>query len=534
MAYWARPPESREQGVLFPTRLDEVVPAGHPVRRLDEILARLDWSAWNAEYDLTRGQPPIPPRTLAGVLLYGLMLRLRSSRALEDALRFRLDFRWLAEGRSIDHATLSEFRRRHPEALRNLFVQIGLVARELGFLALERLAFDGTRLRANSRRSGTRTPAELRQWREELAARFADLSARLAQADDGDEKEERLPANDAALPQELANVARRLATIDAALAELQRVEEAGETVPRRLPLTDPQSRITPNKDGGFAPNYTPLATVDAGSGLIVGCDVIAMTNEDRSLLPQLEEVQRDFGLERPVPEVLADGMMGSGANLHALEERNITLYAPSQWADPTTNPARRDDLSRPVPAEQVDALPSRTTKTSSGATTTFAKDAFVHDADRDCYWCPQGETLPLAITSRERSAVGNQERRRYRSAPEACAACPLRTRCLKPNATRREISRFEHDHYQEALAERMATAEAQAKYARRRHVAERPFAHIKQQFGARQFLLRGLDAVRQEWRWLASAFNLSRLMSLLAESSSRAGPRVPLPAVLRS
>ncbi len=53
-------------------------------------------------------------------------------------------------------------------------------------------------------------------------------------------------------------------------------------------------------------------------------------------------------------------------------------------------------------------------------------------------------------------------------------------------------------------------------------MAERPFAVIKQQFGVRQFLLRGLSRVRTEWRWLATAFNLERL-----PARSRAGPSLP-------
>jgi hypothetical protein len=47
---------------------------------------------------------------------------------------------------------------------------------------------------------------------------------------------------------------------------------------------------------------------------------------------------------------------------------------------------------------------------------------------------------------------------------------------------------------------------------------------IKHHYGARRFLLRGLDRVRQEWQWLATAFNLDRLMSLFR---SRAGPPLP-------
>ena len=107
--YWAKAPQVRGQRVLFATRLDEVIGAEHPVRVLDEILSRIDWSPWEAGYDLTRGQPPIHPRVLASVILYGLLTRIRSSRVLEEALGVRLDFRWLAEGRTIDHTTLSEF-----------------------------------------------------------------------------------------------------------------------------------------------------------------------------------------------------------------------------------------------------------------------------------------------------------------------------------------------------------------------------------------------------------------------------------------
>ena len=44
---------------------------------------------------------------------------------------------------------------------------------------------------------------------------------------------------------------------------------------------------------------------------------------------------------------------------------------------------------------------------------------------------------------------------------------------------------------------------------------------IKHHFGARRFLLRGLKQVRVEWQWLATAFNLHRLMRLIR---GRAGP----------
>lgn len=102
--------QGRDQQVLFPERLDEAVGPDHDVRLVDKILHSVDFSVWEAKYDLTKGKPPIHPRVIAGVILYGLLCRISSSRALEEALRVRLDFRWLAEGRRIDHSTICKFR----------------------------------------------------------------------------------------------------------------------------------------------------------------------------------------------------------------------------------------------------------------------------------------------------------------------------------------------------------------------------------------------------------------------------------------
>ena len=382
----------------------------------------------------------------------------------------------MAEGRTIDHTTLSEFRRKPPEALKKLFVQVGLVARELGHVTLEQLAFDGTRQRANSRRSGTRKVADLETARAELEAKFAELQAQADSQDASDDQPELLlggsvNANPDAktIAKQLAQMTRQMADLDAALAEVKRVMEAGETVPKYIPLTDPESRVTPNKDGGFAPNYTPLATVDVASGMIVACDVIAMTNEEHDLVAQVEAVQRDFGLAQPVSEVLADTMLLTGANLKALTDRGVTLFAPSKDADPTTNPARRADLSQPVPADQIDQLPTQTTKHKDGTQTThFTKDAFVYDPENNVYRCPHGQSLKHHTTSQDQRATGPITRTRYAAEPSVCAGCPLRAKCISPSAKRREISRFEHDHLLEAHAQRMATPEAKKKWLLRR------------------------------------------------------------------
>lgn len=528
MADFAYSGTCRDQLVLFAEKLDQIIAPDHVVRLLDDILNRIDWKPWERLYDLRKGQPPIHPQVLAAAILYGLLKRIGTSRALEEAIEVRSDFRWLVQGRSIDHTTLSKFRQKNAEALKHLFVQVVLIARQMGHVPLASLGFDGTRLRADNRRSGTRTPEELRQAKVELAARFAELAARIAQADEADT--ERLgAASDHQLSQEMADVVRRGRRVEAALAEIARLEQAGETLPKRIPITDPQSRVTPNKEGGFAPNYTPTATVDIDSGLIVDANVIAHTDEDKYLIDSVQQVQQSYGLDSPPQELLADGMMSSGDNLAKCEALGIDFYSPIKLGCEGGNPAVREDPSQPVAASEIDRLPVTTTRHKDKTISTrFNKNAFVYDSQKNCYWCPAGKSLAYSNQTSQTENGRQRIRYRYYASSADCVSCPLAAKCLSANAERRQVGHEQHESLRIAHAAKMASPAGKAKYARRRHPGERPFAVIKQHFGARRFLTRGLAKVRQEWLWLSTAFNLSRLMSLI---QSHADPPSKLSAV---
>ena len=57
----------------------------------------------------------------------------------------------------------------------------------------------------------------------------------------------------------------------------------------------------------------------------------------------------------------------------------------------------------------------------------------------------------------------------------------------------------------------MSSPSAKSIYNQRPRIAETPFGIIKSIMGFRQFLLRGLDKVKTEWLWAATAFNLMKL-----------------------
>ncbi len=509
---WAKAKESREQLVLFPEKLDDAIPTDHPVRTVWALLQKIDWKSWEDQYVLINGQPPIHPSILVGVILYGQLKRIRTSRALEDALQVRMDFRWLAEGRTIDHSTIAKFRTAHPDRLREVFVQLGLIAEQMGHLTLVTLGYDGTRLRASNRRSGTRTPDELRQAKEALAKEFAahHEAAKKAQS----QEDEVFDAAEKAAAADLESRGKRLQLesdrIEAALAEIQKIEASGKKVPDRIPITDPECRIAKNKEGGFGTNYNPTATVDAESGLIVAHDVISGIDEQSHMHEAIDQVRRDFmdgDTERRIG-VLADGLMATGENIAACPEKNVEFFTP---AGPN-NPAYRDDPRQPVAEDRIGDLPLRGKHPKKGEadTRTFDKSAFLYDAEADVYYCPMGKTLE------RRSERSKSERYLYRIAKSECAECPLRTKCFKNSRNQygRRIENGKHERVKQAHTAKMQTEPSRKKYAQRAAVTERPFALIKRGFGVREFLVRGLNKVRAEWTLLCIAHNLHRLLSL--------------------
>jgi len=88
---------------------------------------------------------------LLGILVYGYATGVFSSRKLERASYDSVAFRFIAANDHPDHDTIASFRRRFLKEIEALFVQVLLLAREMGVLKMERL-------RSTARRS-TPTPA---------------------------------------------------------------------------------------------------------------------------------------------------------------------------------------------------------------------------------------------------------------------------------------------------------------------------------------------------------------------------------------
>jgi len=502
MTGWAEAPMDRTQILLFSPTLDSMVGSDHPVRIFDEILGEMDWSSWENFY-IGFGQPAIHPRVMASVLLYGLSQGIRSSRRLEWACCNALDFMWLSEGRRIDHSTFCKFRTYHEGALKDLFRQVGRVAMGMGMIRLNQVSLDGTKVKANSSRHKTLTAATLKERLAELDKQIEEM---LAQAKAADRKDSDLFGDSYSpehLPRELADIKARQRRLKEALAKarLKPLPKDPDKAPR-VPVADPQAPISPNKEGGFAPNYLPVAAVDAQSGMVVAAEVLEDNDERQAVLPAVDQIHQDLG-ELP-KEMISDSGFNSGGNLEGLEQRGVVAYIPSATRqDRADNPARREAVQEPLSEDQWDKLPI------DSSTKRLCRTAFVYDSTNNCYWCPMGKQLTYVGDCRKPHRNEIVDYQRFRCG--GCGRCPLKKRCLSKKSSMRTIDRDRHEPLREAMDARLRSEEGRQRRGIRSHLSEATFGTIKQTLGLRQFLLRGLRKVRMEWTWAVLAVNLRKL-----------------------
>jgi transposase len=503
--YWADARIDRDRTRVFTPTLDSMIADDDPVRAFDEVLAGLDWSEWEVAYGRKRGQPPIHPRIMAGAILYGMCRGIRSSRKLEEACCYRFDFIWFVEGRRIDYSTFSKFRTRFRAELKDLFRQIGVVAMELGLIRLDVVAFDGTRVKANNSRYNTRTARTVEEKLRALDELFEKMVNEIEQAD----LDSAGTGSPTRLPEELADVEQRRARLREVLKQAKAADEARrqqgvnpEKNPAQVPVADPDSRVMPNKEGGYAPNYTPTATTDAYQGFIVDVDVLPVVNEGIAAVASVDRIEDNFG--RKPEKFLTDAGNNAGQIMEEMEERGVEFYAPVESSQPQDgNPAKRDDPRQPVPE-------SEWTKLKRNSKKQLDKTCFVYVAEENQYYCPMGKVLPF--TKKKTDQRGGKQVQLEVYQCNDCDGCPLGSACLGPKAKHgRTITRDECEEVRERTAARMSSAEAKTLYNQRPRIAETTFGILKSVMGFRQFLLRGLEKVKTEWLWAATAFNLRKL-----------------------
>ena len=129
---------------------------------------------------------------------------------------------------------------------------------------------------------------------------------------------------------------------------------------------------------------------------------------------------------------------------------------------------------------------------------------------------------------RSSKLTGSRSIRMYRASRTACRNCPAFGICTKDAHAGRALWIGSSDTLLRKHRQWMKTSEARSLYARRQQLSEPTFGILKDQMGARRFLLRGLTNVQAEVSLWATAFKL-RTLCRVWKKVKMLGQREPQP-----
>ena len=442
---------NRDTDFLLPPSVQEWLPESHLARYVVDVVEGLDLSSLVKAY-AGRGSDAYHPATLLSLLIYGYATGTFSSRKIERATYDSLAFRYIACNRHPDHDTLATFRKRFGEEFQSAFVQVLQVARENQLSRFGTVSLDGTKIHANASRHSALSYGHAEKIEAHLKAEVQELLALAAAADQSS-----VP-DGVSLPDEIKRREDRLAAIATAKAKIEarakeRYEQEQAAHEAKMAAREKKTEETGKKPRGKTP-IPPEAGPRAD-------DQINLTDEESRIMKT------------------AGGGFEQCYNAQAVVDTESMLVL----ATHVTQAA--NDKQQVVPMiEKVQANPEGLNQ----PTILTADAGYFSETNVDA--CVEAKITPLIAVKRDEHHSAWRER-----FTEPCA--------LPEGAS--SVDKMKHA---------LKTKDGRAAYALRKQTVEPVFGIIKAAMGFRQFLLRGLKNVQNEWTLVCLAWNLKRMAVL--------------------
>mgnify|MGYP001251434603 FL=1 len=457
--------KGNQDRLFYSFNLEEYIPANHLLRAIDRCLDLKGLRSHLEDHYSATGRPSVDPELMIRMLIVGYCYGIRSERRLCDEVHLNLAYRWFCrlglEDAVPNHSTFSKNRHgrfRESETFRWLFDEVVRACMTAGLVKGEGFAVDAS-----------------------IVA--AEASSKLA-----------IPGNEPYVWQDPASCSRAMREYLAGLDDAT----FAETVPKRISLSDPQSRWTAAPGGPAFFAYSTNYLIDVAHGIILDVEPTPAhrTAEVESTKAMVERVEERFDL---TPQrLIGDTAYGTAPLLGwMVEEKGIAPHVPV-W-DKTE---RKDG--------------------------TFQREDFAWDAQANEYRCPAGKPLRCEWRpfKKARTHITKAGTIIYLASKHDCSACPMKPRCC-PNGHVRKIARSIHENARDEARRIRKTEQYQQSRCERKKV-EMLFAHLKRILKLDRLRLRGLSGVGDEFTLAAAVQNLRRLAKVACPLQPFGGQVAPM------
>jgi transposase len=498
-------PYRQDQVLMLPPSLEELVPKGHPVRIVNDVINNISLEPLLKAYHI-KGGSNYHPQMLLKILVYGYVTNIYSSRKLEAACKESVYFMWLSAMNYPDHNTINRFRGvRLKDALRSVFEDVVKLLAQEGLLSIDEVYTDGTKIEANANKYTFVWKKSIQTNMEKMKKQLQDIwqyAQNVASAEDQmpeppdftsidaekvkttvEKLNERLSGKnvDKKVKAKLRYVTKNFPDN---MAKYER-QEAVLAERNSYSKTDPDATFMRMKEdhmqnGQLKPGYN--VQISTSNQFIVNYTIHSNPTDTLTLKSHLAQHESSFG---KAPKTLtADAGYGSEENYTLLEQKEIQGYVKYNMFDKSQNEHYKNKFP-------------------------FHADKLFYNAQQDVYICPMGQRMNYIGDVTKKSGNGFiQTSRKYQA--KNCSNCPLNGVCHK-SKTNRIIEINVNLNRQKKKAHELLNSEQGIRHRKKRCFDVEPvFANIKQNHGFRRFMLRGKEKVAIEWGLLAIAQNLRK------------------------
>ncbi len=507
-----------DQPSLMPPSLEELIPAGHLVRVVNNAIEKLDIGPLLKQYK-GGGTSSYHPRMMLKVLVYAYTQKIYSSRQIAKGLRENVNFMWISGNSRPDFRTINGFRGKTMKAvIDRVFTSVLEYLVEGGYVKLENYFVDGTKIEANANKHKVVWAKKTEHSKERLQEKIKELLDEIEQVnvaeneEYGDKDLEELGGNGSGLDAE--KLAKKIEELNQRLAEdpqdkpLKKAvkklkedylprQEKYEEQERKLDgrnsyaKTDEDATCMRMKEdrGAEKPWPKPAYNVQTGTEgqFVVGFSIHQRAGDTSCLIPHLEGVRMQLG--RLPKNIVADAGYGSEENYAYVEKYQLGNYV-------KYNTFHRDQQKH-YKAELV-------------RRELFRFENFPYDAQKDEFICPAEKRLIYQATSHRKTENGYPTERRIYECAE-CATCPLKPECTQAKGNRRIQVSFPLQRYREQARNNLQSEQGKILRAQRSIEVETVFGQAKHNMNFRRFMLRGQEKVKTEWGLVCIAHNMRKL-----------------------
>ena len=294
----------RNQVVMRCSSLDDLIPEDHRARTIWDYVQQLDLSSIFRKIKVFEdgvGRSATDPYILLALWLYATTEGIGSARVIERYCSEHLAFQWICGEVNVNYHTISDFRTNHKEELDELLTQSVAILMKRGLIELNRVAQDGTRVRANAGTSSFHREKTLREY-----MKIAEEQLKSLQKDIEEDPAKHMSQIEA---RRKRAVVERKENAEQAIKELEsyrkeiKMNKAGyskkdvekKVEGARVSKTDCEAKKMKMPNSGTNPAYNVQFATDTKSQIILGVNVINVGYDYGQITPMMNQLADRYG-----------------------------------------------------------------------------------------------------------------------------------------------------------------------------------------------------------------------------------------------